>query len=164
MPRPMIQLATSHMSLCLVTKLQPMCDSWLGLANYNDNFSQSKCTWVNQQHELILAANRRAFKRMKLSAEKSVSGQEGKALSIPIGNLVLLRDHPEGRNKIQDNYKNELFVVESQHQDPNVIPSNHLMVRVLCARWTGGSYMTFERTQGVISHQIQPLAPFYLPY
>ena len=24
------------------------------------------------------------------------------------------------RNKIQDNYKNELFVVESQHQDPNV--------------------------------------------
>ena len=33
---------------------------------------------------------------------------------------MLLRDHPEGRNKIQDNYKNELFVVESQHQDPNV--------------------------------------------
>ena len=26
----------------------------------------------------------------------------------------------EGWNKIQDNYKNELFVVESQHQDPNV--------------------------------------------
>ena len=57
---------------------------------------------------------------MKLSAEKSVSQAGGKALSIPIGNLVLLHDHPEGRNKIQDNYKNELFVVESQHQDPNV--------------------------------------------
>ena len=44
----------------------------------------------------------------------------GKALNIYIGNLVLLRDHPEGWNRIQDNYKNELFVVESQHQDLNV--------------------------------------------
>ena len=101
-------------------KAPTMCDSWLGLANYNENFSQSKCTWVNQQHKLILAANRWALKRMKLSAEKSVSQAGGKALSIPIGNLVLLHDHPKGRNKIQDSYKNELFVVESQHQDPNV--------------------------------------------
>ena len=57
---------------------------------------------------------------MKKSAEKSVSWAGGKALTIPIGNLVLLHDHPEVRNKIQDNYKNELFVMESQHQDPNV--------------------------------------------
>ena len=57
---------------------------------------------------------------MKISAEKSISQAGGKALSIPIGNLVLLHDHPKGWNKIQDNYKNELFVVESQHQDPNV--------------------------------------------
>ena len=57
---------------------------------------------------------------MKISAEKSVSQAGGKALNIPAGNLVLLRDHPKGRNKIKDNYKNEMFVVESQHQDPNV--------------------------------------------
>ena len=87
-----------------------MCDAWLRLGNYNDNFLQSKCAWVNQQHELILAANRWALKRRK----------QEKALNIPVGNLVLLRDHPEGRNKIQDNYKNELFVMESKHQDPNV--------------------------------------------
>ena len=87
-------------------KAPTMCDSWLGLANCNDNFLQSKCTWVNQQHELILAANRWALKRIKMSAEKSVSWAGGKALNILIGNLVLLRDHPEGRNKIQDNYKN----------------------------------------------------------
>ena len=101
-------------------KAPTMCDSWLGLANYNDNFLQSKCTWVNQQHELILAVNRQALKKMKKSPEKSVSQAWGKALSIPIGNLVLLRDHPQGQNKIQDNYKNELFVMESQHQDQNV--------------------------------------------
>ena len=116
----MIPLATSHMSLCLVAKHQLCAHSWLRLGNYNDNFSRSKCTWVNQQHELILAANRWALKRMKMSAEKSVSQAGGKALNIPIGNLVSLHDHPKGWNKIQDNYKSELLVMESQHQDPNV--------------------------------------------
>ena len=101
-------------------KAPTMCNAWLRLGNYNDNFSQSKCAWVNRQHELILAVNRQALKRMKISAEKSVSQVGGKALNIPIGNLVLLHDHPKGHNKIQDNYKNELFVVESKHQDPNV--------------------------------------------
>ena len=37
-----------------------------------------------------------------------------------IGNLVLLRNHPEGCNKIQDNYKSELFVIIKHHKDPNV--------------------------------------------
>ena len=145
-------------------KAPTMCDSWLGLRNYNDNFLQSKCTWVNQQHEFILAVNRWALKRMKMSAEKSVSWAGGKALNIPIGNLVLLRDHPKGWNKIQDNYKSELFVMESQHQTQMFIPSNHLMVRVLCVRWTRSSYLTFEKHRGVISHLIQPLTPFCLPF
>ena len=57
---------------------------------------------------------------MKISAEKSVSQAGRKALKIQLGNLVVLCDHLEGCNKIQDNYKNELFVVESKHQDPNV--------------------------------------------
>ena len=52
---------------------------------------------------------------MKVSAVKSVSWAGGKALEIPLGNLVLLHDHPEGQNKIQDNYKSELFVMESKH-------------------------------------------------
>ena len=81
---------------------------------------QSKCEWVNQQHELFLAANRWALKRIKQSAEKSVSQARGKDLKIPTGNLVLLCDHPEGQNKIQNHYKSELYVVELKHQDPNV--------------------------------------------
>ena len=52
--------------------------------------------------------------------EKSVSWAGGKALKIPIGNLVLLHDHSEVQNKIQDHNKSKLFVVESKHQDPNV--------------------------------------------
>ena len=92
----------------------------LGLADYNDNYSQSKCEWVNQQHEIILAANRHALKRIKQGVEKSVSQAGGKTLDIPLDNLVLLHDHPEGWNNIQDNYKSELFVMESKHWDPNV--------------------------------------------
>ena len=64
--------------------------------------------------------NQCALKRIKQSVEKSVSRAGGKDLTIPIGNLVLLHDHTEGRNKIQDNYKSELFIIESKHQDPNV--------------------------------------------
>ena len=84
-------------------KAPTIWDAWLRLENYNKNFLQSKCAWVDQLHELILAANRWALKRIKTSAEKSVSQVGGKALKIPIGNLVLLHDHPEGHNKIQDN-------------------------------------------------------------
>ena len=33
---------------------------------------------------------------------------------------MLLHGHPEGCNKIQDNYKSELFVMELKYQDLNV--------------------------------------------
>ena len=81
-------------------KAPTIYDARLLLANYSDNVSQSKCAWVNQQHKLILAANRQALKRKKHSAEKSVSQAEEKALDILLGNLVLLCDHLEGGNKI----------------------------------------------------------------
>ena len=86
-------------------KAPTICDVWLQLADYNDNYLQSKSEWVNQQHKLILAVNRHALKRIKQSVKKSVFWAEGKVLKIPIGNLVLLHDHPEGQNKIQDHYK-----------------------------------------------------------
>ena len=44
----------------------------------------------------------------------------GSTLDIPKHNLVLMRDHPEGRHKIQDNYKSELFIIASKYKDPNV--------------------------------------------
>ena len=129
-------------------KAPAMCDVWLGLGNYNDNFLQSKCAWVNQQHELILAANRWALKRMKISAEKSVSQAGGKALNIPIGNLVLLHDHPKGCNKIQDNYKNELFVMESKHQDPNVYVIKPLNGKGPMCKVNWWQLFDLQKTQG----------------
>ena len=41
-------------------------------------------------------------------------------LEILEGNLVLLQDHPEGCNKIQDKYKSKKFVVVGKHPEPNV--------------------------------------------
>ena len=112
-------------------KAPTTCDAWLRLTNYNDNFSQSKCAWANQQQEIILAANRWALKRIKHSVEKSVSQPGGKALDIPLGNLVLLHDHPEG-HQIQDSYKVNCFSWNWSTVTQMCIPSNHLLVRVLC--------------------------------
>ena len=101
-------------------KAPAICDAWLGLAQYNDQASSNKCAWLDEQHELLMSANRRALKHIKQSAKKSQIRTGGKSLQIPVGNLVLLRDHPEGRNKIQDNYKSDPFVVIGHHKDPNV--------------------------------------------
>ena len=101
-------------------KAPAICDAWLGLAQYNDQASSNKCAWLHEQHELLMSANRWALKHIKQSAKKSQIRTGGKSLQIPIGNLVLLRDHPEGRNKIQDNYKSKPFVIIGHHKDPNV--------------------------------------------
>ena len=71
-------------------KVPTICDAWLRLADYDDNYLQSKREWVNQQHELILAVNRHALKRIKQSAEKSVSWAGGKDFEIPMGNFGII--------------------------------------------------------------------------
>ena len=102
-------------------KVPTIYDAWHGPTNYNDNFSQCLCAGINQQHKLILATNTHTLKRIKHSEEISVSGAGGNTLNIPLGNLVLVLDHPEGGKKIQDNYKSELLVMEElKHKDTNV--------------------------------------------
>ena len=66
-----------------------------------------------------MQANKRALKSIKARAKVNKRQSGDKDLDIPISNLVLLRDHPEGRNKIQDDYKPDLFEVVGKHQDPN---------------------------------------------
>ena len=69
---------------------------------YNDQYSQGKSAWVNEQHEPILVVNRWALKNIKQTAKKTVLHVGGSPLNIPKDNLVLLRNHPGGRHKIQD--------------------------------------------------------------
>ena len=95
------------------------CDNWLGLRQYNDDKSISKVVWVDKQFEKIVQANKRALKSIQARAKVNERSSGDKDFDIPIGNLVLLRDHPEGRNNIQDDYKPDLFEVTGKHSDPN---------------------------------------------
>ena len=48
------------------------------------------------------------------------SHTSGKELVILKGNHILLHDHPEGRNKIQNRFKPDVFVVVDHYKEPNV--------------------------------------------
>ena len=50
-------------------KAPTICVTWLRLAQYNDQYLQSKSEWVNEQHELILAANWQALKNIMQTAQ-----------------------------------------------------------------------------------------------
>ena len=95
------------------------CDNWLGLHAYNDDKSITRIDWVDQQLEQLLHANKHAQKNIKATNAKNCKVMGGKDLVIPIGNLVLLRNHPEGRNKIQDNNKDQIYIVTGHHDHRN---------------------------------------------
>ena len=44
--------------LMIVQKAFTVCDAWLELATYNVKASIGKCAWLNEQHELLMSANR----------------------------------------------------------------------------------------------------------
>ena len=90
------------MNSCLDERHLHHVNAWLGLRAYNDTKSSSKSAWVDQQLERMVTANRRALKQIKASVKKNHDRVGGKDLLIPEGNVVLLKDHPEGRKKIQD--------------------------------------------------------------
>ena len=89
------------------------CDSWLGLRNYDDNKSSSKVQWVDSQVDQLITTNQQAIKNIKATEARNKRIHGGKDIDILVGYLVLLRDHPEGRCKIQDWNKSELFKVIS---------------------------------------------------
>ena len=91
------------------------CDNWLGLRAYNNDKSITRIDWVDQQLEQLLQANKHAQNNIKATNAKNCKAVGGKDLVIPIGNLVLLRDHPEGCNKIQDNNKDQIYIVTGHH-------------------------------------------------
>ena len=93
-------------------KAQTPYDNWLGLNNYNSDESVSKSSWLQEHQKLMKAANQRALKSIKKSAEQSALRTGGKELPIPEGNLALLQDQPEDHNKIKDCFKDQEFVYQ----------------------------------------------------
>ena len=68
----------------------------------------------------MLYANKQVLKGIRKSTKHNKDCTSGKDITIPVVNHVLLRDHPEGCNKIQDHYKSDIYFVVGHHQEPNV--------------------------------------------
>ena len=96
------------------------CDNWLGLRHYEPGGFKSKTAWLGQQLDMLVSANKHALKLINKTTQHSKSHTGGKGLLIPVGNHVLLCDHPEGRNKIQDKHKSDIYIVVGHHKEPNV--------------------------------------------
>ena len=92
----------------------------LGLENYQPDSFKSKTVWLNHQLNAMLYVNKKALKLIQHSTRCNKNWTGGKSLHIPVGNHVLLHDHPEGRNKIQDQYESDIYVVVGHHSEPNV--------------------------------------------
>ena len=95
-------------------------DNWLGLAQYKSTGLKSKTVWLNQQLGAMMHANKQALKYIQKTNKHNQSQTSGKELVIPIGNHVLLCDHPEGRNKIQNRFKPDIYIIVDHHKEPNI--------------------------------------------
>ena len=96
------------------------CDNWLGLDNYKPESFKSKTVWLNQKLNAMLHANKQALKLIEKSTKYIKDCTGSKELTILIGNHVLLRDHLEGGNKLQDWYKSNIYIMVGHHMEPNV--------------------------------------------
>ena len=76
------------------------CDNWLGMTQYNNSESISKNSWVQEQYELVWAANKWALKSIWQNTKKSAQTQKSKSLDIPKGNLVFVVGSPR---RVQQN-------------------------------------------------------------
>ena len=117
--------ATPHTSTGLQTyelmfrhKAPMPCDNWL--QNYKPYSFKSKTVWLNQQLNAMLFANKQVLKLINQSTKHNKDHTGSRLLHIPIGNHVLLGDHQEGCNKIQDQYKSDIYIVVGHHSEPNV--------------------------------------------
>ena len=67
-------------------KAPTVCNAWLRLAKYNDQYLQSKSAWMNKQHKLILAANSWALKNINQTAKRTALHVGGSLIDIPKDN------------------------------------------------------------------------------
>ena len=71
--------------------------------------------------DTLVSANKHAIKSIQKTTLRNKLRVGGDELHIPIGNHVLLRDHPEGQNKFKDQYKSDIYVIVDSHkEEPNV--------------------------------------------
>ena len=111
----------NFMSSCLGTRPPHPVTIGLGLGTTNQEVLILKpLGWGNNQMCQLVSANKHALKLINKTTQCSKSCIGGKELLIPVGDHILLHDHPEGHNKIQDGYKSHVYVVVGHHQESNV--------------------------------------------
>ena len=96
------------------------CHNWLRLNKYKLDSFKSKTAWLNQQLNAMLYPNKQVLKLIHKSTKCNKDHTSGKDLLITVGNNILLHDCPEGRNKIQDRYKPNVYAKIGHHGKPNV--------------------------------------------
>ena len=77
-------------------KAQTPCDNWLGFSQYDCSESILKDSWIQQQYELVQAANQQALRTIFTEYAKECWQIKPKVTTNSRGKLGLLRDHPEG--------------------------------------------------------------------
>ena len=100
------------------------CDNWLGLGHYEADGLKSKTAWLGQHLNSLVSASKQALKLIHKITQCNKARVGGKSLHILVGNHVVLQDHPEGKNKIQDRYiryiRYIMCMVVGHHHEPNV--------------------------------------------
>ena len=79
-------------------------------------------SWVTLHQQRLQEAYLLANKRMQqaATARKAIFDRKAQYLPIPVGTQVYLRNHPAGRNKIQDAFKGREYRVIRRHGAQNV--------------------------------------------
>ena len=90
------------------------CDAWMGLHQFQEHPVQHKCVWLTEHFELLEAAIQQAFDRSQAKKKKAQIRAGGDEHLIPLGNIVHIRYRPKGRNKIQDKFEEEPWIVVSK--------------------------------------------------
>ena len=96
------------------------CNNCLGIGQYETGSLKFKSAWISQQLDALVTANKQVLKSIHKTMQCSKARTGRKSLTILVGNYVLLWDHPNGWNKIQDRYKPDIYLVVAHHQEPNV--------------------------------------------
>ena len=78
------------------------CNAWLGLDQYQEGQPVGKAAWLGQQLDTLVSVNKCIIKSIQKTTLRNKLQAGGDELHIPIGNHVLLRNHPEGCNKCKD--------------------------------------------------------------
>ena len=110
MPHHILHIGSNHTNYCLAARLKFLLITGWGCP--------SIIAVVQEQYKLVQATNNQALRSIQQSMQQSSWKPKSKLLGIPKGNLVLLCDHPDGYNKIQDN--NQGLVMVSKHLGSNV--------------------------------------------